>query len=326
MSKVIRVYCVGGCGVNIGQRVMAALDGVEGSGPEFRVSMIDTSAANVSKDMLHAFYHVQGDLDHPTDGSGMVRKTNYPAIMRSLPHILNTFQPGDFNIIIGSASGGSGSVISPLLSAKLLESNKPFVVLLVGSQGCLKEVTNTIDTIESFQGIATKHDKSIACHYFDNGASRRKDVDGLIEFLVMLWGFLHGDSIRALDSKDIENFLNHEKVTNYPAGLSQLQLMFKDEYAKEKAGVALATLLTLVDEDTEPSQMDVAYHVVGTADSQAFKSMKLSPSIRIGNFQGTFTNTIKDLRAKVERFKAEEAAALVNRMNIQGADENGMKL
>lgn len=324
--KKIRIYCAGGCGVNIGQQLLESLSAMDDQ-PMVELALIDTSTANLKKEGEKIFYHIQGDLEHPTDGSGMVRKTNYPAIMRSLPHILSKFPAGDFNILIHSASGGSGSVVGPLLAAKLLEDNKPFTTMLVGSQGCVKEVTNTIDTIESLQAIALKQGKALPCHYFDNAVSPRSHVDGLIGFLVSLWSFLHTDRVTALDRKDIENFLNYDRVTAYPAGLSQLQVWSKQDMPNMAPGVALATLMSLEEEgEHQEVLVDVAYHVTGLVSGENYQAAKLSPSIRIGNFQGTFSGIIKKLKEKVDRFKAEQAAALVNRLDVQGADENGMKL
>lgn len=108
-QKTVRVYCCGGLGVNIGLALNRALGNRQDPlYPEINVVMIDTSRANLvnDDDPGTEFYHIQGDLENPTDGSGMVRKTNYPATRKAIPNILHRYEPGDFNIVISSASGG----------------------------------------------------------------------------------------------------------------------------------------------------------------------------------------------------------------------------
>lgn len=108
MAKTVRIYSSGGCGINIGKQLIESMKSAEsGLHAKLDIALIDTSTSNLgSGDYSKTFYHIQGDAEHPTDGSGMDRKTNYPATVKSVPHIIQKFPPGDFNIFIQSASGG----------------------------------------------------------------------------------------------------------------------------------------------------------------------------------------------------------------------------
>lgn len=340
MSKKIRIYCSGGCGLNIGQKLIMAFNGEkDASYPEFEIALIDTSTANLNRslDTSKNFYHIQGDAENPTDGSGMVRKTNYPAIVKSVQHILQKFPPGDFNIFVQSASGGSGSVISPTLMGKLIEAKKPFVVIMVGSRGCEKEITNTIDTLESLQGISQKHGVPICCHYYENGEAvnnvllSASGVDNVVFRDVMHWMLLLSDNVTSLDSKDIQNFLNYTEFTSQPAGLTWLSLV-ADEVKLQPPGIFTCAAITLkADNEADRIVGDnviYPYHVVGFVDRDRLESINVPKITHVLNNHGFFQRIIKSLKQDVEKIRAAQSAAMVSSftVNMDDLDSNGMKI
>lgn len=99
-------------------------DGFAAIDPAF----IDTSRSNLTPEIPEEKIYI---LDN-TDGSGKVRRENHAQISSSIKHILQSQQPGEFNIVVFSASGGSGSVLGPLIVSELLARGLPVVVLTAG--------------------------------------------------------------------------------------------------------------------------------------------------------------------------------------------------
>lgn len=220
--------------------------------------------------------------------------------------------------------------------AKLLAEDKPFVVILVGSRGCVKEVTNTIDTIESLQGISQKFKKPIACHYFENSEAirdrllSRTEIDTAIKFLVMHWALLLGEAVSSMDSKDIQNFIDYTKVTDHPASLTFLEVLSSDIY-REEAGVLPMSMISVEGQnsshDIQLADVSIPYHAVGVIAEGVEKKIS-SNLIRIINLQGVFPKIIKNLNKHLERLKAAESAAMVQvfSVNTDKLDDMGMKV
>src|ERR1700690_3688627 len=123
----VRLYGCGGLGSNIVKDYIGRQPAPGFATP--LTSFIDTSRSNL------AGIANQDDIFvlEGTDGSGKVRKENHAQISAAVKQILLKQAPEDFNIVIFSASGGSGSVIGPLLVSELLSRGHAVVVLTAGS-------------------------------------------------------------------------------------------------------------------------------------------------------------------------------------------------
>ena len=160
-QNMVRIYMAGGCAINIGSSLFRSKTGALAADDGFAkidCCYIDTSASNTPAYLKDEFYHIEG-VDDILDGSGKVRATNYKAVRQAIPDILHRYKPGDLNILIHSASGGSGSTIAPALCSELLSQGKDVVVIMIGSKACEKEISNTIDTIHTYQGISTNRNE-----------------------------------------------------------------------------------------------------------------------------------------------------------------------
>ena len=144
----VTLYGAGGCGINIAKRFYDAQPQVGVADLSF--CFADTSRSNISAELDPKDCYVLPDVD----GSGKIRKENYQAITQVIQQIPINFAPGDLNIVIFSASGGSGSTMGPLIVRELLKEGHPTVAIVVGSFESYITANNTMNTIKSLDSIS----------------------------------------------------------------------------------------------------------------------------------------------------------------------------
>lgn len=258
MSK-LTVYCCGGLGVSIGSKFIKNLGKVSESFAEICPVFIDTSKSDLNDAIPNDLvYLVQG-----LDGSGKKRDSNYQSVKECSNEILHQFPPSEVNIVIHSASGGSGSVISPVLVSELLSRDVLTIVITVGSVSSKIEISNTINTLKSYDVISKKRGLPVLVSYKENNKnSPRNKVDGEIQSTVLMLAALFSGNNRKLDMADLKNFINYHKVTSYDPKLSMIDFFSKDIIMTK--GLSLISVATLVDDKTD-YELDtfVEYQAVG---------------------------------------------------------------
>ena len=185
------IYAVGGCGINIGRQAAA----VSNEFSEHDVFFVDTSESNLRKPGIN---RDKVFLFEGIDGSGKVRAENHKAIGKSVLKILEQFKPGKFNIIVNSASGGSGSIIGHSILAELKKRGEQVVMILIGSTASHIEIENTVKTLKSLDALADKVGSPVVMHYLENSATLdRKSIDanaaGAITMLLALFAGVHDE-------------------------------------------------------------------------------------------------------------------------------------
>lgn len=210
MSVITRLYACGGLGTNLGQQVESDV---------FGRCYIDTSESNRTAGIpTEACHYIEG-----LDGSGKNRRENYTPISREVDLILDRFEPSDFNVVLFSAAGGSGSVIGPLLIKSLLEAEQAVVAVVVGSDDSSIAVTNTVNTLKSLEAISVNVEQPVIMAYHENttGTSREMtDTDVL--YTMESLGELTSQNNHELDTRDLVNWVQYQKVAPLQPQLSAL--------------------------------------------------------------------------------------------------------
>ena len=96
----LRIYGTGGCGINTAYLFNKVKE--EPNCAKFAPAYIDASRSNLQPDMRQEDIFVLPNVD----GSGKIRKENHKEISNVIKQILLQIEPGDFNVVIFSASGG----------------------------------------------------------------------------------------------------------------------------------------------------------------------------------------------------------------------------
>lgn len=220
----VRLYGCGGLGTNIVKDYIGRQPA-----PGFATtlpSFIDTSRSNLAGiDDDKSIFVLEN-----TDGSGKVRKENHAQISAAVKQILLQQVPEDFNIVVFSASGGSGSVIGPLLAKELMARGHSVVILLAGSSESTITAQNTLNTLKSLAAISKQVDAPLVMFYRHNGGDcTRSVVDGQLHFAISSLCYLTSRQNDELDSKDVANWLRFNHSTSVPSQLAMLDIFGKPE-------------------------------------------------------------------------------------------------
>lgn len=216
-EKSVSIYGCGGAGVNILQRFSKGkLDNLIGS---VTPTYVDTSRSNLEPDTAEEnVFLLEG-----VDGSGKIRRENSGAISKVIKNMLHEHTPGEFNIVLFSASGGSGSVFGPLIVAELLARDIPVVPLVIGTDESIICANNTLNTLKSLEGISARQDKTV-CTYYEHFTRKdtRNEADASIIHAMTMLVLAGAGNVRELDSSDIFNWLQYDRVSNLPPTLAML--------------------------------------------------------------------------------------------------------
>ncbi len=262
MSKrLTRLYACGGAGINISAGITDNVD-VPGFS-DTKVSRVDTSVANLTTNMPEDSVFVLAGAD----GSGKERRHNYRPVVAALPQILTLHAPCDYNIVLFSASGGSGSVIGPVILGELLKRKLPSVAIVIGTTGSKTEVQNSIDTLKSLSGVCKASKLPLVMVYLEvNQHNSQADVDRQVTAAITQLLSLFDSHASGLDYKDITNLLQY---TNIRGGVESLMSMdiYIDNDIEAITGSFPPSMATVYKDDERPSlPVTPGYHATGTRD------------------------------------------------------------
>lgn len=182
MSKTpntCRVFCTGGGGVNVGTMLEGYRTESNPAFADFKVSYIDTSDANIgtTKRDQESVYRFKSTRPNETvNGSGGIRRTNASLIIENVDDILLKHSPEDFNIVIFTASGASGSTVGPSLVSELLVRGKFVIAMVIGDTQTNNRTKNTASTLKSLVQISQMRDSNVAIYYDENSQERHRDA------------------------------------------------------------------------------------------------------------------------------------------------------
>lgn len=260
----VSIYYCGGTGVNACRRIASQI-------PAATHFAIDTSKANNKNQQVGiANLFLFDDMD----GSGKQRSLNYSAISAKADEILYKFPTDKVAIVVHSASGGSGSVIGPVLYNKLLSEGKIVLAVVVGSTDSATEVNNTVKTISSYKAISNQNDKPAIVFYQEvNAEHSRAAVDSMVDLMISLFVMYFSEHIDELDTSDMKNFMQFQNVTNFKPSIARLEVHKNTVVmGKGEIPVACATLTDVSSSYTLP--FPIQYQTVGIV-----KDVKLFDSI-----------------------------------------------
>jgi hypothetical protein len=251
--QTLAILGCGGCGTNIA-RLYQNNDTINGP----KVSYYDTSVSNLNQENEAQAYLIEG-----TDGSGMKRDLNVEPMRKNVAPALKKFSPGDFNIVVFSASGGTGSVFGPLILDELLTRGVSAMVAVVGDTDSAKATENTLGTLRTLSALSAKHKTSIPMIYSEMApGAQRRDVDKVIHDSIKATQLLTNGQNAELDSQDIVHWMCYERVTSHPPALSILNIYDANDKVSDLHGaLSVASLYSTTDE--AHATVTTAYKVKG---------------------------------------------------------------
>lgn len=230
-NKQLRIYGCGGAGINIASSVNVDRGDDSHRSAEFLLSFVDTSRSNLKEGFKEENCYILPEMD----GSGKKRDENHVEIAKVIKDILVKQKPGDFNLVVFSLSGGSGSVIGPLLISEMLNRDIPVIAICIGTDESVLTANNTLKSLKSLDAISRKTGKPVITVYAHNerGVSRT-EVDDKIKLYISCLAFLFSGKNDSLDSQDLVNWLDFTKTTQLGPQIGLLEVYSEAEHVKAK--------------------------------------------------------------------------------------------
>lgn len=257
-KNTLRIWGAGGAGANLLNLIDIPSDAT--GFPDTKYTIVDTSKSNLDKDQSSKsnVYLIPG-----VDGSGKERRFAHAVAAEHIDQILLDNPIADFNIIIFSLSGGSGSVIGPLLLEALIKRGHSVVALVITSTASAIEAKNAHDTIGTLQNLSTKKlKKPIAISFHENSPkTNRQSVDDIIINSVKSLALLVSGANHELDKKDINKWLHFDKI---PPHLVDLIIYLSDGDQKLIENVTAISIANLLpDKQVQELSLGQQYSCVG---------------------------------------------------------------
>lgn len=219
-----RVIFCGGTGMNIGG------DPIFKDDP--RCVYLDTSNQNLNSNTNEDnSYVIEVDTSsndvhrRRATGAGGDREFIYPHVVPHIPSIMHNFGNADFYVVVFSMSGGSGSVIGPLVMSHLLQQGESVIGVVVRSLDDAVTIKNSWGTLKSFEGIAhlTHLPPVVAFHNNVAGVPQTEINQHAIQTIQDIL-FLTSQEHDRLDLMDVVNWVQFTKKHHLPAQLLELQI------------------------------------------------------------------------------------------------------
>ena len=214
---------VGGCGINLSRQILASSIIVEGRSQSLASlvdfsNYVDTSRANIrSGERL--------SIISEGHGSGKVRNTNASEIRRNIPMLTeDVIGDTDVVIVVFGCSGGTGSVMGPLLIQDLKRRGK--TVVFVGSAETTSQIDcqNTLGCLKTVNLLTERDDLYLPTILTETTTNRREADRYLVGQTVGLVEILKRDVIE-IDRNDRLNWLNAGKTMSVESGMHPLYIL-----------------------------------------------------------------------------------------------------
>ena len=324
--NTLNIYAAGGAGINIVSQLMRHVNRPSDGFAQFKPVFLDTSVSNFKRANLD-----QDDervyLIEDVDGSGKKRDSNVSVIAERSKEILHRYKPGDINMILHSASGGSGSVIGPILAGELLKRNAQMVVVSIGSTDSRIEIENTTKTLKGYEATARKLEVPVNMVYYENSSNTpRGSVDQKVQSIIVLMAAIFSGQNHELDSADLHNFLNYQKVTSIEPQLTHLE--FYSKSVEITRGHSVISAVSISDVQTDASiNIPVGYRATGYIDDRLKDSITVELPLHIVTVAGYFPNVIDRLGKLIKDIDEHIGAGVTKKITLdEELNEHGLIL
>lgn len=214
----IQVYALGGTGAVFAAPLYKMLSNIatDPLQPKIKVAFIDAGTSSYDGISPNDHYVIkkfdeQGRLVQ-TKGSGQLRSENYEAAVSSIGEIMYKFPPGDINIVVHSAGGGTGSAVAMPIVEHLLKEKQITLVVTPVSTNTLRLAQNCRDTLQSYINICDEVAFPLAIRTFFNSEDGFGKNEK--EFLQTVYGLsgLFAQDLKHLDPADVRSFFDYTKL------------------------------------------------------------------------------------------------------------------
>ena len=294
----VNVFGCGGAGINLLRSVTAYL-----STRNTKYRYIDTSYANIHPG--EEIIVIQGE------GSGLVRSHNATPILQKLTKLTDEeLNLSDINIVLFSMSGGSGSVVAPLLIRELHRRGKLVIAMTVTSSQSQKHTENTLKTLKSLENDAASYNIYLPICIFNNRFGQglvdkvfAHKLERLVDLLTL--------PTAELDKTDRLHWLNAQKTIGAAPGLRLLHVSSYDNLDVQASEVELQCgdddyIYDSIISIRTPSARNETLPKARIMFEGVFTTVTLSPMFGIiGNPPNTFDSLVKHIDDTLLQYKSQ---------------------
>lgn len=300
MSKKLRVFGCGGAGINLVTHYFGK--DAEAGMAEMAPALIDTSRSNLMGRKIDedSTYLVEGLM-------APVRSAPRTTTLSIRPSNRSWFKsPCDMNVVVFSASGGSGSVIGPLIIKHLNEKQIPVIAMVIGSDESTIAAENTLKTIKSLELVAKNSNMPVIMSFHKNDlAGRRSDVDRSVWSVISCLSILSSGQNAEMDYRDLVHWVQYTKINGGRAQLATMHVATSAEHMKRiTSPLSVASLYGNPDQEhlaTSADYQSVGYTDLSNTDfDQIHFVIGVNDLSRIG----------RDLKSQVSQLLEERGARL----------------
>ena len=310
------IYACGGTGTNIGKKLEQFRNVSETGMADLNIVYIDTSKSNLSETVPKEHCYLFDGLD----GSGGIRKDNHKAISDNTRKIIQAFPPQDINIVISSGGGGSGSVIAPSIVSELISKDIPVVTIIIGSTDTRTFVTNTLNTLKSYENVSNKRNRPVIAAYFQNSRETpRHKVDEAVIAVILSITTVFSRENAELDTRDLFNFLYYDRPTSFKPQLAHLSVTVGNVPSDISDNVI--TIATVAVEGADTSlDFTPEYQCIGYLPANAPSDVLKNSPIHLIIHNDVFSDVSRDLETRKETLLVAEQARVPTKSILSDDD------
>lgn len=302
----VSIYACGGTGANIAKQVKDL---------DIEINYVDSSDANlrgVSEDNIY--------LIQDQEGAGKKRGITYDNFKDVAGDVLIKFKPSkDINIVMSSLSGGSGSVIAPLLVKELLDKDATVIVIAIDSNSSLIELTNTVNTLKTYKGISKQMKKSVSMFHVENKSRKEADRKS-IDFISLLSLLVDRSRTSEFDVTDLRNFVEFDTVTDNTPDVGMLNISANEPIQIEKNTVIVSTILLTkdIESDIKPILPEYLATCVVTDEGYTLEDL------RIDNTLGSLSILIDSIEEDISEMRDNKRINKFKEVETDSNTDDGM--
>lgn len=264
---MLNVICCGGAGANVGKQI-ADLD--------VNTFFIDTSTSNLKGVEDSRIYKIEG-----IDGAGKDRKVTYEHFKNPDEVLLRFKLVGKVVVVVSSLSGGSGSIIAPVLTRELIKQGYTVFVVAIDSTSSVIEIDNCIKTLKTYRSFSSAEKKSISLYPVAN-TSRREADQRAIYFINLLSLLVNKEHTEEFDTSDLRKFVNFDELTDNEPTVSIIEINANETIVPEKNTSVVSTILLTTDKNSTISPVIPEHLSTCVVTDKNYKN----EDIRIDNMLG----------------------------------------
>lgn len=254
-NKDFNIYLCGGGAINVGNLILS--ESRHGHYIEQMVGL-DTSTANKAIDNSFPIERLEG-----TEGSGSDKSKNMHLYKPFVKQTLAKYEPNKINIVVYTASGGTGAGVGPHLVRELLELDLPVLSMVIGDDSSMKELNNTVSTLRSLAAQTQLGVPVCFCYHVNKDGLTHTAVNRSVVASIDAALLTLNLGNERVDYADICNLFFFNKVVDADPILTQMTFLLDEDLGKYDRQAIAAISLFKEEESIRVPFPDLMYRKAG---------------------------------------------------------------